>query len=52
MLELATGRIIGEIIKTCSRCKVTLAASEPYLEEKARVFEFRRRARDVFGWSL
>ena len=50
--ELATGRIVGEIVKKCSKCGVIGLQVEPYLEEKARVYEFRRRARDVFGWSL
>ena len=52
MIELATGRVVGELVKQCTKCSLVLACTEPYLEEKARVFEFRRRARDVFGWSL
>ena len=51
-IELATGRVIGELVKQCTKCHLVLACTEPYLEEKARVYEFRRRARDVFGWSL
>jgi hypothetical protein len=51
-IELAMGRIVGEIVKQCLRCGAVASCPEPYLEEKARVYEFRRRARDTFGWSL